>query len=80
MKPEDCTLQEVIRITFINKMTVYHKERFVDARWICIWCKIRMYIGQPYKNVPEDLNAYFLSPQQYEEYCKALNYFKEGVF
>ena len=70
---KNISFQEFIRITFLNKITVYGpEERYVNAHWICAWCKITMYIGEPYRKVPEDLRAYFLSPQQFEEYAKLI--------
>jgi hypothetical protein len=70
---KNISFQEFVRITFSNKLTVYGpEERHVDARWVCAWCKITMYIGEPYRNVPEDLRAWFLTPQQFEEFKQLL--------
>lgn len=62
------TFVEFIRITFDNKMTVIGPEdNYPNGAWLCAWCKSKIYIGLPYRLVPTDLRAWFLSPQQYEE-------------
>lgn len=72
-------LQEVMRIVMEHKLTVYRTDdKWVNANWVCIWCRTSLYIGRRYKDVPEDLRAYFISPQQYGEYMQLCKNFIEG--
>lgn len=65
---------EFIRITFNNKMTVIGPDdNYPNSAWLCAWCKHKVYIGLPYRQVPQDLRAWFLSPQQYEELERILH-------
>ena len=64
---------EFVRITFDNKMTVMGPDdNYINGSWVCGWCQHRVFIGVQHSMVPEDLRAWFLSPQQYEELCKIL--------
>lgn len=47
-------------------------DNYPNGSWICAWCKVRVFIGAPYRMVPKDLRAWFLSPQQFEELRKLL--------
>lgn len=72
-------LREIMRVITSNKLTVRRTdENYINATWICIWCRTRLYIGHQYKDVPEDLNAYFIAPQQYGEYMQLCKDFIEG--
>lgn len=83
MKPEaylQVTFQEVIRITFLGKMCVRtSSDNYINANWICIWCTTKIWIGCSYNDIPTDLKAYFLSPQQFEEYKKLCEEFIGGA-
>lgn len=70
---------EVTKIVFDNHMTMigrddikHGKTRYVNGQWVCVWCKYKVWIGEPYKKVPDDLRAWFLSPQQFEEFKQLL--------
>lgn len=53
----------ILRIKFITS-----EDNYVQANAVCIWCNHRIYIGLQYKDVPQDVRAYFLTPQNYERY------------
>lgn len=70
----------MLKVTFTNKMTIKRNtSNYLDARWICVWCHVRHYIGMPYLKMPEDVRAYFLSPQQFKEYKQIIENLKESV-
>lgn len=76
-------LREVMRIMMEHKLTIRRTDdikrgNYIDSKMICVWCRISLYIGHQYKDVPEDLNAYFIAPQQYSEYMQICKDFIEG--
>ena len=74
------SFEVMLKVTFTNKMTIRkNTSNYLDARWICVWCHVRHYIGMPYSKMPEDVRAYFLSPQQYKEYEQIIENLKESV-
>lgn len=48
------------------------EQNYIPGWWICVWCASSVWIGKEAYCVPDDLYAYFLSPQQYEELQKEL--------
>ena len=72
-------LREVMRIVMEHKLTVRRTDdNYINSSWVCLWCKSSLYIGYQYKDIPEDLRAYFISPQQYGEYVQICKNFIEG--
>ena len=72
-------LREIMRITSTNKISIFRNDsNYANGNGICVWCRISLYIGHQYKDVPEDLRAYFVSPQQYGEYVQLCKDFIEG--
>lgn len=69
MKINQLSLIQVLAILNQHGMFYYtNEDNYVNANWVCIWCKHRIYIGLKYLDVPEQKRAYFLSPQNYEKY------------
>lgn len=73
MKPQELALVQVLRIcNVLHIRYVTNKDNYVLASSVCIWCEYKYYVGMQHKNVPEDLQAYFLTPQDYKRYVHEL--------
>ena len=65
------SFRQMVKITFVEKLNVMVTEdNYICAQWICIYCKHRAWIGKRYKDIPEDLHSYFVSPQDFDRYYK----------
>lgn len=74
MNIKKIAFREVIKIAFDKKMTMMTSEdNYIHGWWICCWCASSIWIGKRYIEIPTDVFAYFLSPQQYEELVNILN-------
>ena len=70
---KDIDFMDFLRITFELKMFVLGPEdNYINGAYICAWCRHKIYIGEPYKKVPEDLRAWFMPPRQFEELRKII--------
>ena len=70
---KNITFEQFLRITFEKKMMTFGPDdRYHNAAYVCGWCKIKVYIGESYKRVPEDLRAWFLPATQFEELRKII--------
>lgn len=67
------SLREVLVIVMREKMTMRTSmDNYIHANWKCVWCASSIWIGMRYVEIPSDVFAYFLSPQQYEEFANKL--------
>ena len=73
MNIKKTSFRKITEITFKEKMTLRtSKDNYICANWICVWCSSSIWIGMSYLDIPPDVFAYFLSPQQFEEFKQIL--------
>lgn len=60
------TCEEICKM---HRLRLIHSNTpFISAKLICAWCKHEIYIGCKFIQVPEDIDAYFLSTSDWEIY------------
>lgn len=69
----EITYRMFVRIAYEHGFIIHsYEDNFLDARWVCAWSVVSLWIGHRANDVPDRVRSYFLSPQQYEEYEKII--------
>lgn len=64
-------MHEILNIVCDNNLSIFSSNtNYINANSICVYCKVRSYIGTEFRHIPDHIHGYFMSVYDFEKYCK----------